>query len=86
MARHRGAAYYEEFLKHGHIVGDELEFPEEYYRDLAVKYRGIGDVVAVAAMPIAKVIDFVIGTDLQNCGGCKERQEALNKLIPLLVR
>lgn len=46
--------------------------------------RGLGDVVAAIAQPIAKVIDSVAGTNVQGCGGCKKRQEALNKLIPSL--
>ncbi len=43
---------------------------------------GLGDLVAKVAQPIAKGIDSIAGTDIQNCGGCKKRQEALNNLIP----
>ena len=43
---------------------------------------GLGDLVAKVAQPIAKGIDSVVGTDIQHCGGCKKRQEALNNLIP----
>lgn len=75
--------YYEDAISRGKIIGDELELSEEDYRRLVAKYRGAGDVVAVLAMPIAKVIDLALGTDLQNCGGCEQRQEALNELIPL---
>lgn len=46
--------------------------------------RGLGDVVASFAQPIAKAIDSVAGTNIQQCGGCKKRQEALNKLVPNL--
>lgn len=42
--------------------------------------RGIGDVVHLVVNPIAKVIDGLAGTNLQGCGGCRDRQEALNKL------
>jgi hypothetical protein len=45
---------------------------------------GLGDVIAVVAQPIAKAIDSVAGTNIQGCGACKQRQEALNKLIPNL--
>lgn len=37
---------------------------------------GLGDVVAIAAKPIAKIIH------LTNCGGCSERQAKLNALVP----
>lgn len=42
---------------------------------------GLGDAVAMVAQPIARVIDRVAGTDIQNCGGCKQRQEMLNRLV-----
>lgn len=44
--------------------------------------RGLGDAVAKVAQPIAGAIDAVAGTHLKGCGGCKKRQEKLNKLIP----
>lgn len=37
-----------------------------------------GDVVHEIAQPVAKVIDRVAGTDLQNCAGCAERREQWN--------
>jgi hypothetical protein len=46
------------------------------------QHRGLGDVVAAMAQPIAGALDAVLGTDLQNCGGCKERQELLNQKFP----
>lgn len=48
------------------------------------KNFGLGDAVAAVAQPIAKAIDAVAGTNVQGCGACKKRQEALNKLIPSL--
>ena len=45
---------------------------------------GLGDAVAAIAQPIARAIDSVAGTNVQQCGGCKKRQEALNKLVPNL--
>lgn len=44
--------------------------------------RGLGDAVAVVAQPIARGIDKVFGTNVQGCGGCKKRQEYLNKAVP----
>lgn len=46
------------------------------------KYRGIGDVVAAVAQPVAKVLDAALGTDIQNCSACGQRQERLNKAMP----
>jgi len=48
------------------------------------KLRGLGDVVAIVAQPVAMAIDAVAGTDLANCGGCQARQEALNKAFPMV--
>lgn len=45
---------------------------------------GLGDLVASIAQPIAKAIDAVVGTNTQGCGGCKQRRDALNKLVPRL--
>lgn len=44
--------------------------------------RGLGDLVATIAQPIARTIDRLAGTNLANCGGCKERQAALNRILP----
>ena len=43
---------------------------------------GLGDAVAVAAKPIARVIDRIAKTDLERCQGCARRQEKLNRMIP----
>jgi len=45
--------------------------------------RGLGDVVAVVAQPIAKAIDRVAGTKIQGCNSCQRRREALNKAVPI---
>ena len=47
------------------------------------KITGIGDVVHKIAQPIAKSIDRLAGTNIQECGGCKKRRETLNKAFPL---
>lgn len=44
--------------------------------------RGLGDVVAVVAQPIARAIDRAAGTNVAGCSGCKKRQDALNDLVP----
>jgi hypothetical protein len=37
-----------------------------------------GDAIAAVAQPIAKTIDYWLGTNLQSCGGCKTMQQKLN--------
>lgn len=44
--------------------------------------RGMGDMVAIMAQPIARAIDKVAGTNLKKCGRCKARQARLNDLMP----
>ena len=41
--------------------------------------KGLGDVVESFAKPIARAIDRVAGTNIQNCGGCQKRKEWLNQ-------
>lgn len=43
---------------------------------------GLGDVVAKVAQPIAGLVDKVTGSKLSGCGGCGQRREALNRLVP----
>lgn len=44
--------------------------------------NGLGDRVERIAQPIARVIDGLAGTNIQQCGGCKKRKELLNKAFP----
>ena len=44
--------------------------------------KGLGDRVERIAQPIARVIDGLAGTNIQECGGCKKRKEWLNKHFP----
>jgi hypothetical protein len=37
-----------------------------------------GDAIAKVAKPVAKTIDFLAGTNIQNCGGCNRMQLNLN--------
>ena len=46
--------------------------------------RGLGDVVAIFAEPIARASDALLGTKLVGCNSCAERRAALNKLMPKL--
>ena len=48
-----------------------------------VDMRGMGEVIARIAQPIARAIDTVVGTDVAGCKSCKEvRQPFLNRLLP----
>ena len=40
--------------------------------------KGLGDIVHSVAQPIAKVIDKVVGTQIQGCSGCAQRRARLN--------
>jgi hypothetical protein len=44
--------------------------------------RGLGDVAHVIFQPIARGIDAIAGTNVQGCGGCKQRRESWNQAIP----
>lgn len=87
MGERRADGFVEEIMSHGTIVGEFLEIDQVCYGNVMGKYRpkpmrGLGDAVAVVAQPIARTIDRVVGTHIEGCGGCKKRQEKLNKLVP----
>ena len=46
------------------------------------RLRGLGDLVAVIAQPVARALDRLLKTKLKDCGGCKERQDELNEKVP----
>jgi hypothetical protein len=50
------------------------------------KAKGLGDVVATIANPVAKVADIVLNTNIAECNSCKKRQEKLNTIIPFRYR
>lgn len=47
------------------------------------KLRGLGDVVAMFAKPVATVSDKVFKTKLTNCAPCQQRRQKLNQQFPL---
>ena len=55
---------------------------EEFLAPPPEKPRGLGDIVAIFAEPIARASDAVLGTKLVGCNACAERRAALNKLVP----
>jgi len=56
--------------------------PSDIYDDHDKQNKGLGDLVETIAQPIAKAIDKVAGTKIQQCGACKKRKEYLNKKFP----
>ena len=62
--------------------GDPI-LPEDIETPHIKKPNGLGDHVERIAQPIARAIDKVAGTNIQGCGACQKRKEALNKAFPL---
>jgi hypothetical protein len=73
------AAWRESIFKAGLTEAKDFDCPHGFTSD-KLPIRGLGDLVAKVAQPIAGMIDSVAGTNLKNCGGCKGRREALNKI------
>lgn len=76
-----------------HNKANGFAFSEEEFREnvcahspYAECYRQTeaGDLVAMAAQPIARMIDAVAHTNVAGCGGCKKRREKLNLLSEAL--
>lgn len=44
--------------------------------------KGLGETVAFFAKPIARAIDGVLGTDLENCQPCEDRRQEWNEKYP----
>jgi hypothetical protein len=80
---HRPPGYLGDVLSRAHRVeGDDVFLSENAYISLCHRYRhmGLGDLVAAVAQPIARAIDAAAGTKLAECGGCKKRRAALNRI------
>jgi hypothetical protein len=46
------------------------------------KNIGLGDAVEAIAKPIARTIDALTGSKIQECGGCQKRKDSLNRVMP----
>lgn len=77
-AASKPAGYLEAVKSAGVVRGEYVELSDDAYEALRLKYspRGVGDVVARFAQPIANAIG------LGECGGCKSRQAWLNEKLP----
>ena len=56
--------------------------PGKEWRRSRRKIRGLGDVVAIIATPIAAASDAIFHTALKNCANCHRRQEQWNRRVP----
>lgn len=75
IKRHR-----DEVLALGDVQGEWLVIPDSRrseYEATFRRIRGLGDAVEVFAKPVAALLGK------GNCGGCAERRDKLNKLLPL---
>lgn len=73
-------AWFAELRSLGRIQGDTLFIESDALTAFQERhaFRGLGDLVSLAAQPIAKTFDATLGTDLANCPGCDGRKEGLN--------
>lgn len=91
-ARNRAPGFIDAVSSTGVWDGDVLVIDRDIWRKIADLHRlaprpsafGLGDAVAAVAQLIAGLIDAVAGTNIKNCGGCAQRKEALNRLVPRL--
>jgi hypothetical protein len=91
MAATRGEDFRRAVLAVATVDGETITLSESAWRAAQRTYppgaappkpRGLGDVVALFAEPIARASDAVLGTKLVGCNACAERRAALNKLVP----
>jgi hypothetical protein len=64
-----------------------IEIPAETLAEITARCaplprRGLGDLVATFAEPIAALSDKHLGTHLVGCNACAQRRAALNRLVP----
>ena len=93
VASNRADGYYDACIALGNAQGEFLYLHVKDFAELRATYppikpegrpccKGLGDLVAIPAQAIARSIDRVVGTNIQNCEKCKKRQAFLNKVIP----
>jgi len=79
--------FLDEVMAEATVDGERVLLSQAAYQKIKAKYlppplQGAGDLVAKFAKPIARAIDRVAKTDLQNCNKCKQRQAKLNTALP----
>lgn len=78
LVRRHGPSITKALSRAGLTAGCEVS--KEQLRAITQPKRGLGDLVASIAQPIARTIDRALGTTIANCGGCRKRKEMLNRL------
>jgi hypothetical protein len=73
---------WDELLSRGKVLPDSLlEISREEFDSINQRYFGraaLGNLVHEVIKPVAAAADAVLGTGLQDCGVCGERQLRLN--------
>jgi hypothetical protein len=72
---------WQDFQKSSKVRGDELELSRTDFDSINQSYFGrnaIGSLLHKLFKPAAIVLDEVLGTNLQECGGCAERELKIN--------
>ena len=82
MTAKHGSQFAADLLCDAVIEPDCILNTPERFHEVDVRYNGarLGDWIHAVANPIARAIDKIAGTDLQNCGGCEQRRNTLNSL------
>lgn len=80
--RNRPPGYYDNVLRRGRLRDGRIELSEWQYFLLRLKYSrpGLGDLVALVAQPVARMLDFSLGTKLAGCQACSKRRQKLNNI------
>lgn len=87
-AKTRCAGFEQCVMECGEVVDGELRIESEKWQALTqyfmrpAKPFGLGDAVASVAQPIAGILDSVLGTNIKGCGGCAQRRDTLNRILP----
>ncbi len=82
-------------LQSSHQFQDTIQIEEQHLESILLQHpcthsaappqpsRGLGDIIHTIIYPIAAAADTLLGTDLQNCPTCAQRQAALNTLFQI---
>lgn len=81
-SRTLSSGFQDEFYRVSEIVRPgEFSISPVDMATLRGKYsKGLGTAAAAVFKPIARVVDWAVGTDLQNCHGCDGRRIAWNQI------
>lgn len=81
--------WYQQYETNGIVCSPDYVAPQlvELVRSpISSSVKGLGDLIAKVANPIAKTLDQTLGTQITGCSGCAKRQAALNRLFPFKIK